>query len=121
MVIGTTEVASKIRRPNRKINLSKKPRNKIAEAIHIYYDDLIQAVVDGIGKSLRRTDRTPKLDKPMAVVLGGGSALPKGFRDRFEEALSEQLLPIEIDEVRLAKEPLTATARGALIAAQYEN
>jgi hypothetical protein len=29
-------------------------------------------------------------------------------------------MPIDIAEVRMAKDPLTATARGALIAAMYE-
>ena len=75
----------------------------------------------GIAKALSRTDRMPKLDKPLTVVLGGGSALPRGFRERFEDELGKHELPIEIDGVRLAKDPLTATARGALVAAQYED
>jgi hypothetical protein len=35
-------------------------------------------------------------------------------------ALSTRSLPFEIESVRMASDPLTATARGALIAAQYE-
>ena len=63
----------------------------------------------------------PRLDKPLPVVLGGGSALPKGFVERFAKALEAKKLPIELGDVTIAREPLTATARGALIAAQYEN
>jgi hypothetical protein len=103
------------------LDLSHKPRSKIGGALQIYYDDLIDTVVEGIGEALSRTDRMPKLDKPLQVVLGGGTALPKGFADRFGKALAAQNLPIAIDGVRMAKEPLTATARGALLAALYEN
>ena len=53
-------------------------------------------------------------------MLAGGTAKPKGFKDLFERALKDTSLPIEISGVRMAKDPLSATARGALIAALYE-
>jgi hypothetical protein len=34
--------------------------------------------------------------------------------------LKSQPLPVAISDVRLAADPLTATARGALVAAMYE-
>ncbi len=103
------------------LDLSRKARSKVAGALQIYYDDLIATVVEGIGEAFSRSDRIPKLDKPLPVVLGGGTALPKGFVTRFSKALEEENLPIELDAVRRANEPLTATARGALLAALYEN
>ena len=45
---------------------------------------------------------------------------PKGFRELFERTLRARPFPIEVAEVRMATDPLTATARGALIAAMYE-
>jgi len=51
------------------------------------------------------------------VVLSGGSALPAGFRDRFEKLIQEALLPVQFSEIRLASDPLYATAKGALVAA----
>jgi hypothetical protein len=53
-------------------------------------------------------------------VLAGGAAKPKGFRELFERTLRSRALPIAIAEVRTASDPLTATSRGALIAAMYE-
>lgn len=103
------------------LDLAHKSRTKVAGALQIYYDDLIASVVEGIAEALSRADRMPKLDKPLPVVLGGGTALPKGFATRFSNALEDENLPIELDAVRMAKEPLTATARGALLAALYEN
>ena len=54
------------------------------------------------------------------LVIAGGTAKPKGFKDLFERALKDTSMPIEIAGVRMAKDPLSATARGALIAALYE-
>ena len=54
------------------------------------------------------------------IVLAGGTAKPKGFRELFERTLRARSFPIEIAEVRMASDPLTATARGAHIAAMFE-
>jgi actin-like ATPase involved in cell morphogenesis len=103
------------------LDLNRRARSKIEGALQIYYQDLINTVVEGIDEALARTDSLPKLDRPLPVVLAGGSALPKGFKLKFERALTAQKLPIPLAGVRLGKEPLTATARGALLAALYEN
>ena len=42
-------------------------------------------------------------------------------RHRGLEALREAALPVSVSEVRMARDPLTATARGALIAGLTEN
>jgi hypothetical protein len=46
--------------------------------------------------------------------------LPKGFRDRFEQIFRETSFPLQISEIRLAADPLYATAKGALVAALSE-
>ena len=118
----TGETATRVRAIKEEgLDLNRKPRTKIEGALQIYYDDLIKTVVAGIEAALAKTDRMPKLDRPLPVVLAGGSTLPRGFRDRFEKALGAQKLTIPLSEVRLARDPLTATARGALLAACYEN
>jgi hypothetical protein len=103
------------------LDLTHKPRSKVGGALHIYYEDLIETVVAAIAEALSSAERMPKLDRPLPVVLGGGSALPKGFAQRFARVLEASKLPIALGEVKLAREPLTATARGALLAALYEN
>lgn len=103
------------------LDLTHKPRSKVGGALHIYYEDLIETVVETIAEALSSAERMPKLDRPLPVVLGGGSALPKGFAQRFARVLEASKLPIALGEVKLAREPLTATARGALLAALYEN
>ena len=53
-------------------------------------------------------------------MLSGGTAKPRGFKELFEKHLKGATLPVEISGVRMASDPHTATARGALIAALYE-
>ena len=101
-------------------DLSKQPRDKFEKALHIYYDDLVETLVESLQRALSRAEKLPKTDRPLPIVLSGGTAKPKGFKEVFEKALVNRKLPIEISGVRMASEPLTATARGALIAAMYE-
>jgi actin-like ATPase involved in cell morphogenesis len=118
----TGETATRVRTIKEEgLDLNRRARSKIEGALQIYYQDLINTVVQGIEDALARTERMPKLDSPLPVVLAGGSALPKGFKLKFERALMAQNLPIPLAGVRMGKEPLTATARGALLAALYEN
>ena len=53
-------------------------------------------------------------------MLSGGTALPPGFRDRFESILTAEDFPIAISEIRLASDPLHTAARGALVAAMID-
>ncbi len=103
------------------LDLTHKTRSKVGGALHIYYQDLIETVVESIAEALSSAERMPRLDRPLPVVLGGGAALPKGFAQRFARALETAKLPIALGEVKLARDPLTATARGALLAAVYED
>jgi len=77
---------------------------------------LIAAMKDAFSNA----KRMPKLAKPIPMVLSGGTASPQGFRDRFEKLLRASDFPIEISEIRLARDPMTATANGALVAALTE-
>jgi hypothetical protein len=102
------------------LDLSKPPSDKHAEALHIYYDDLLQTLVRSLKRAVSNADQLPRAERPLPIVLAGGTAKPKGFRERFEKVLRSQSFPFEVSEIRLAADPLTATARGALIAAMYE-
>jgi len=83
--------------------------DKVQQAIAVYYDDMIQSVAGSLRQALQGSRSLPR---------GGG--LPQGFRERFEKALGEVRLPVEVSEVRLARRPLEATAEGALAAALSE-
>ncbi len=101
-------------------DLTRSSDDKIAKAIHIYYDKLLESLVDELYQAVTTSQRLPRTDRPLPIVLAGGTSLPKGFRDRFEQLLRRRPLPFEIGDIRMAKDPLTATARGTLVAALAE-
>lgn len=94
--------------------------DKIHQVISVYYDDLIASLVGGLKEAFARTRNLPKIGRPVPLVLSGGTAMPAGFRDRFEKALRAADLPLPISEVRMAANPLYAAAKGALVAALSE-
>jgi hypothetical protein len=93
--------------------------DKLQQVINVYYDDMIRSLVSALKEAFSRS-KVPKFGRPVPLVLSGGTALPPGFRDRFENLIREQELPISIAEVRLAQDPLHSTAKGALVSALSE-
>jgi hypothetical protein len=91
--------------------------DKLHQVMGVYYDEMIQSLVQGMKQALATARNLPKSNRPMPLVLSGGTALPEGFRDRFEKILSEAELPIKTSEIRLAADPLHSSAKGALVAA----
>jgi hypothetical protein len=91
--------------------------NKLQQVLSVYYDDMIQSLVAGLRNAFQGARNLPRLSKPVPLVLSGGTATPDGFRDRFEKVLRSSDFPIELSEIRMAAEPLTTTAKGALVAA----
>jgi len=102
------------------LDLSKAPKDKFEKALHIYYEDVVETLVETLRRSISKAEKLPRTDRPLPIVLSGGTVKPRGFKDLFERSLRGRSMPIDIAEVRLARDPLTATAKGALIAAMYE-
>jgi nucleoid DNA-binding protein len=117
----TGEVATRIRLiKEESLDLSRTPENKFESALHIYYDDVILSLVESLRNALAEAKNMPGTEKPVPIVLSGGTAMPKGFLDKFQQAVERDKFPLAISEIRMAKDPLTGTARGCLIAALYD-
>jgi len=117
----TGEVNTRVRNyKENDLDLTKKPSNEIEDALVIYYDDLILSLVEALRDTVSRTSKIPKFERPIQIVLSGGTAMPNGFKERFEHFLKREEFPIEIRKVRLSSDPLNATSKGALVAAQFE-
>src|SRR3989440_1850460 len=103
------------------LDLSRAPKDDLSRALHIYYEDMLQTLIDSLRAEFSASSQLPKIDRPLPVVLAGGTARPAGFLQKFEQMLvAGGEFPIEISNVRMAKDPLTATARGCYIAAMSE-
>ena len=94
--------------------------DKLHQVLTVYYDDMIVSLLASMKEAFATSRRLPKFGKAVPLVLSGGTALPSGFRDRFAKALHAADLPVAVSEIRVARDPLNATARGALVAALTE-
>ena len=103
-----------------KLDLTKAPADKLEKALHIYYEDLVESLVDSIRKAVAKADKLPRSHRPLPIVIAGGTAKPRGFKELFERSVKSRPFPVDVSEIRVASDPVTATARGALIAALYE-
>ena len=93
---------------------------KVHQALGVYYDNMVQSVVEGMKEAFSHARNLPKFRQPVPIVLSGGTALPQGFCERFEEVLRSGGFPVPFSEVHLAPDPLNSTAKGALTAALAE-
>src|SRR4029077_18007120 len=59
--------------------------DKVQQVLGVYYDDMIQALVNALNEAFKTTRSTPNFSRPVPLVLSGGTAMPKGFRERFEK------------------------------------
>lgn len=94
------------------------PENPVLCAVQAYYERLIDYTTKTLAAALESHPALPKFKEPLPVVLGGGTSRAKGFTDVFREKLKENNFPLPVKEVRHAKDPLHAVARGCLIASQ---
>jgi hypothetical protein len=104
-----------------KFSMNGLTSQNIDQALSVYYHDVIKNAVERLQQALTESKKLPKFDKPMAMSVAGGSIKPEGFHEALEKAVRSAALPIEISEVRAAKNPFEVTARGALIAAMLDS
>jgi hypothetical protein len=90
----------------------------IEGALSIYYDNLLDYVIENIIAEVDEEDIEEGLDVP--VVVTGGTASPDGFEELFAERLSEAPLPFSVSDVSSADNPMYSVAQGALVAARSE-
>jgi len=118
----TNEQVSKItalKEASLNLNLAETSSDRIDQALYIYYNHLIGYLLENIKKEIEKYPK-PRLEKPIPIVLAGGTAKPKGFLRLFKAGLDKIKLPLEIGEIRLASHPLLSTVKGALIAGMAE-
>jgi actin-like ATPase involved in cell morphogenesis len=89
------------------------------EALIIYYKSLILRVLDSIKNEFKKNQGNIALPVAIPIILSGGTSLPKGFKQLFEEGFNsvKDSFPIPVSEVRCASDLLNAVAQGLLVAA----
>lgn len=119
--MATGESQPKIRDyKEHQLDLSRAPRDKIENALHIYYEDVLRSLIAKLTEEFESSAHIPKVERPLPLIISGGTSKPKGFLQKFDQMLKDSEFPIPVSEVRLAKNPLTATAEGCQVAAMSE-
>lgn len=98
------------------------PQNREQEAIAFYYRALIEYVLDQIINRFRAIQNQFALPKPIPIVVAGGTSLAGGFMEFFTKVFEskQKRFPIEISEIRQAKDALNSIAFGLLVQAGQE-
>lgn len=92
--------------------------NPVLAAVSSYYERLIDYTTKQLAAAMTGHKLLPKFKNPLPVVIAGGTSQAKGFVEMFGAKLAENCFPLPVKEVRHAKDPLHAVARGCLIAAK---
>ncbi len=114
----TAEIATRIRvQKEQSFCLNGMSSDRIQNAITVYYREMIEHLVEALRSQVATTQRMPRLDQSVPLVLSGGTAMPRGFVEQFGKALRIAEFPLRLSEVRLSSDALNSTARGALMSA----
>ena len=83
-------------------------------AIRSYYGALINYLLTNLKVQFEGVENVPNFPKPVPIVIGGGTALVKGFLDVFNEQFDQKEFPIPVSEIVLIEDAHTAIVRGCL-------
>ena len=87
-------------------------------AIRSYYGALINYLLTNLKVQFEGVENVPNFPDAVPIVIGGGTALVKGFLDVFNEQFDQDEFPIPISEIVLIEDAHTAVSRGCLSEAQ---
>ena len=85
------------------------------EALMVYYKALIEYTLDNVVKEFKKAG---DIDLPddIPLIVSGGTSMAKNFVPFFKQTFDSYAeFPIDISEVRHAKDPLGAVAKGLLV------
>ncbi|HEY7578285.1 MAG TPA: hypothetical protein VH855_11875 [Acetobacteraceae bacterium] len=89
----------------------------IDRALSVYYADVIDTAVTALRNAMTESKMLPRFTGPVPIVCAGGTAMAGNFLAGLKSAIDRGELSVAIGEVTLAKDPLNATAKGALVGA----
>lgn len=98
------------------------PKSREEEALVLYYKSLIDYVIDQVGREFDRNRDKFALPREIPIVLGGGTSLAGGFLSLFQSVFErkKRKFPIQLSEIRMASDPLSAVAKGLLVQSLQE-
>jgi|APSaa5957512535_1039671.scaffolds.fasta_scaffold05550_10 hypothetical protein len=99
---------------------SDDPRTREQQAVKTYYEVLIRYLLANIAKQFESQDM-PNFPEAVPIVIGGGTSMVNGFIDVFRDQFTQKEFPLNVGDIRLVDEPLTAVSRGCFLEAKLED
>lgn len=99
---------------------SNERRSRPQQAIKTYYESLIRYVLANVTAQFEASADTPTFPNEVPIVIAGGTSMVDGFVPLFKRQFNQDEFPIDVGDVQLVEEPLTAVARGCLMEAKFE-
>ncbi len=115
---ATGENPTYINQEKTKVALNTAPTNLVERAIQTQYRIMIEKTVNGIKKGLSDAGKKARSDKPINVVIAGGTSMPQGFDLLFRDVIKAADLTVQVGDIVRPNDPLYSVARGCLIAAE---
>lgn len=115
-VTGETPTTVRLHKENG-FTLDGMTNGPIDRALCVYYADVIETAVEALQNAMAELKKLPNFHRPIPLVCAGGTAMARDFLPRLQAMIGEAELPVRISDVYLAKDPLNATAKGALVGA----
>jgi hypothetical protein len=96
------------------------PQGREQEAIALFISSLIDYSINGIIEQFQRSKDKVHVPKPIPIVVSGGTSKAVGFMEKFKERFEvhRKKFPVEVSEIRAAKDPMNAVATGLLMLSQ---
>lgn len=116
----STETPTSICHRKQEIDLTQslKDASRVDQAIMLHYQLLIENVISGIIGGFEQNIDRARIEEPVPIIIAGGTASPKGFKEYFEQILAKQTLPFKVSGVKISDRPLYTVSEGCLIAAE---
>lgn len=115
---ATGESVTYINQQKMNVKLNQNPTTLVERAIQTQYRIMIEKTIKEIKKGLAECGKKARVDKPIDVVIAGGTSLPEGFDLLFRDILTQAELDLPIGNIVRPADPLFSVSRGCLIAAE---
>lgn len=112
------ETPTTINKLKQKIDLTKLPTNVAERAIQGQYRIMIERTMSEIKKAILDAGNSVRVENPVDIIIGGGTASPPGFVETLQEVVKGMDFPVPVGEIKKPQDHLYAVARGCLVAAE---
>ena len=90
--------------------------NDVMFALDAYYDAMLKHVFSLFAKKFKEVKSD--FNKPLDIVLAGGTSMPSGFDKKVDSIVRSFDLPFKINSVRKSKDPRNSVVTGLLTQAE---